>query len=46
MFILHAHVKSINATVMGTQILVRGRWSSFRLEEYGFVSESMLTNDA
>ena len=24
MFILHAHVKSINATVMGTQILVGG----------------------
>ena len=24
MFILHAHAKSINATVMGTQILVGG----------------------
>ena len=27
MFILHAHVKSMNATVMGTRILVQGRWS-------------------
>ena len=29
MFILHAHVKSINATVMGTQILVGGGGATF-----------------
>ena len=28
MLTLHARVKSINATVMGTQILVGGRWSN------------------
>ena len=28
MFILHAHVKSTNATVMRTQILAEGRWSN------------------
>ena len=28
MFILHAHVKIIYATVMGSLILVEGRWSN------------------
>ena len=28
MFILLVHVKSINATVIVTQILVEGRWSN------------------